>query len=173
MKLAARATSSAQSFYRPLSDGTYEYLDGGVWANNPIMVALVDTLACFDVPKENVRILSLGCVEGVLKLNWLQRKMGGKLFWAKNVIEAGMHHQSQNAIGQAGLLIGRQNLIRVDAPPGTPRPALDDWTRSSQELPSVANDLFREYGERVRSMFLNSPAAPYTPIYTPKSPPSS
>lgn len=31
------------------------------WANNPVMIALVDALSCFDVPRENVRILSLGC----------------------------------------------------------------------------------------------------------------
>lgn len=34
-------------------------IDGGLWAN-PVMNALVDALACYDVPRENVRILTIG-----------------------------------------------------------------------------------------------------------------
>ena len=173
MARAARATSAAQSFYRPLSDGQYEYLDGGIWANNPVMVALVDALSCFDVPRENIRILSLGCVEGTMRINWLQRHLGGGAFWVGNLIHGGMHLQSQNALGQAGLLIGRHNLIRVDAPPGTPRPDLDDWTRSVHEMPPIADDLFNKFGEQVRDIFLTESATPYEPIYTPDRPPSA
>lgn len=35
-------------------------IDGGTGANNPVVNALVDALACFDVGQEDVGILSLG-----------------------------------------------------------------------------------------------------------------
>ena len=44
-----------------------------------------------------------------------------------------MHLQSQNAIGQAGLLIGRNNIVRVDVPKNMmPKKGidLDDWKKS-------------------------------------------
>ena len=47
-----------------------------------------------------------------------------------------MHLQSQNANGQAGLLIGRDQLLRLNAPPMPQSPiSLDDYSRASRELP--------------------------------------
>ena len=60
MTKVAAATAAAPTFFQPLEDGGYTFVDGGVWANNPIMIALVDVLSCFSVPRDNVRILSLG-----------------------------------------------------------------------------------------------------------------
>ena len=45
MSKVAAATSAAPTFFRPLEDGGYTYVDGGVWCNNPTMVGLVDALA--------------------------------------------------------------------------------------------------------------------------------
>ncbi len=59
MTKVAAATAAAPTFFQPLQDGGYTFVDGGR-ANNPVMIALVDALTCFDVPRENVRILSLG-----------------------------------------------------------------------------------------------------------------
>ena len=61
MTKVAEATSAAPTFFRPLGHGGYTFVDGGVWANNPIMIALVDALTCFTVKPGQIRILSLGC----------------------------------------------------------------------------------------------------------------
>src|SRR5262249_51355527 len=88
---------SDPTYYRPLCDGEYVFVDGGIWANNPVMIALVEALASFDVKREQIRILSIGC--GGTKLTW-----GGLLQW-RDIVNAAMRLQSQNALGQAGLLI--------------------------------------------------------------------
>ena len=61
------------------SGGGYTFVDGGVWANNPVMIALVDALTCFDVPRENVRILSLGC--GEIRMSSARRRSSAAACW--------------------------------------------------------------------------------------------
>src|SRR5207244_2324882 len=105
--------------------------DGGVWANNPVMIALVEALASFDVSREQIRIFSLGCGDGLYSVGGTKRTWGGMWQW-RDIITAAMRLQSQNALGQAGLLIGRENLLRIDLPPDFPAIDLDDWQMSVQ-----------------------------------------
>src|SRR3546814_9336612 len=56
-------------------------IDGGIWANNPVMNALVDALACFDIAREDVRILSLGTGESTFTVDERARN-GGIKDWA-------------------------------------------------------------------------------------------
>ena len=55
------ATAAAPSYFRPLEHRGYTLVDGGVWANNPIMLALIEALICFDLDRDQIDILSLGC----------------------------------------------------------------------------------------------------------------
>jgi predicted acylesterase/phospholipase RssA len=57
----ALATAAAPTYFRPLEHSGYTLLDGGVWANNPIMLAVIEALICFDITREQVDVLSLGC----------------------------------------------------------------------------------------------------------------
>jgi patatin-like phospholipase/acyl hydrolase len=55
------ATSAAPTIYRPLESGGYRLIDGGIWANNPTMLAVVEALIAYDVPRERIKVLSIGC----------------------------------------------------------------------------------------------------------------
>lgn len=57
---AARATSAAPSFFPGHGVDNYVFLDGGVWANNPIMAAVIDTLSAYDVSREQIEVFSIG-----------------------------------------------------------------------------------------------------------------
>ncbi|MGO4611887.1 hypothetical protein AB4142_36680, partial [Variovorax sp. 2RAF20] len=69
------------------------------------MNALVDALACYDLDRAQVEILSLGCGETAFRVD--ERKAGGGLFQWRGVISAAMRAQSLNALGQAYLLVGK------------------------------------------------------------------
>ena len=165
MTKVAVATAAAPTYLRPIKDGGYTFVDGGVWANNPVMAGLVDALSCFDVRRDQVRILSLGCGNEPYKIGRLQRLLGGKLMW-HDLIFAAMRLQSHSALGQAGLLIGRDRLIRVDAPNQGKPIALDDWKRAVDELPPYALDALNMRGDAVFNDFLKEPSIPYTPFYS-------
>ena len=165
MSKVAAATSAAPTFFKPLEDGGYTFIDGGVWCNNPIMVGLVDVLACFAVPRGRIRILSVGCGNSPYTVGEFRKKLGGFLAW-KDIILAAMRLQSLNALGQAGLLIGADRIVRVDAPEREKPIQLDDYVRASRELPVAAIEALEKYGESVKSLFLQEPAIPYDPRLT-------
>ncbi|MDE0312846.1 MAG: CBASS cGAMP-activated phospholipase [Caldilineaceae bacterium] len=162
MSKVAAATSAAPTYFRPVDDGGFTFVDGGVWCNNPVMVGLVDALTCFAVPRERIRILSVGCGDNPYTVGAIRKKLGGMLAW-KDIIFAAMRFQSLNALGQAGLLIGADRIMRVDAPLNGKPIELDDWRRASSELPPAASAAVEKYGETVASLFLQKLATPYVP----------
>ncbi len=159
MSKVGAATSAAPTYFKPVEDG-YIFADGGVWANNPIMVGLVEALSAFNTMPDDIQILSIGSGEEPYRISRLQRWLGGKLTWA-NIIFASMHFQSMNALGQAGLLIGRDKIIRLYPPSGGDI-SLDDWMRASVILPGEAKEMVARYGDQVASVFLTT-KAPKTP----------
>ncbi len=162
----ALSTASAPTFFKPFRDNGYIFVDGGVWANNPCMIGLVEALSSFDIQRENVRILSIGCGESPYIVKNQMITKGGIWHWRK-IIKGAMHLQSMNAIGQAGLLIGRNRVLRVDVPNNRniKNMKLDDWKNSQKLLPSIAETAFLKWGKQAKEQFLYETALPYKPIY--------
>src|SRR5579859_7583311 len=96
---AAMATSAAPTYFDPYSS-TYKDLkdidqvfsnkvDGGVFANNPSLLAITEAQKAFEQPLSNLRVLSLGTgsqkfVDGCTRKTW------GLLYWIarrKRIIE--------------------------------------------------------------------------------------
>jgi len=154
-------TTAAPSYLPGVEDDGFIMIDGGIWANNPIMNALVDALACYEVPRENIRILSLGTGEARFTVDESTRN-GGALKWmGLRTFKAAARAQSKNALGQAYLLVGKQNVLRIDPPESDNPIALDDVRRSLRELPEMARSLVEGSGHRVKDMFLEDQVDPF------------
>lgn len=167
MVKVAMATSAAPTYFRPLEHNGYTLVDGGVWANNPVMLAVIESLICFDIGRDQIDVLSLGCGEDPYVVSQTQMDAGGKLAWS-DVIFAAMRLQSLAAVNQARLLLGPPAMRRID-PPANPRPILlDDFRRSLDELVPAAKKAVHEQGDRIASIFLKEPVLPYVP--TPREP---
>lgn len=163
MVKVALATSAAPTYFRPLRDAGYTFVDGGVWANNPIMIALTEALTAFGVTPEQIRILSIGCGDDPYSVSGSKVTRGGLWQW-RDIMNGAMRLQSQNALGQAGLLIGPERLVRVDVPKDIPTIELDDWRNAVKLLPGVAAAIVDEVSARAVSMFLTQPATTYLPV---------
>jgi len=155
MVKVAMATSAAPTYFRPLEHNGYTLVDGGVWANNPIMLAVVEALICFNVGRDQIDVLSLGCGEDPYIVSQAQMDVGGTLAWA-DVIFAAMRLQSLSATNQARLLLGPPSVLRIDPPPNPKPILLDDLQRSRDELIPAARNAVDEHGDRIAADFLSS-----------------
>jgi patatin-like phospholipase/acyl hydrolase len=164
MSTVGQATSAAPTFFRSLDTGGYRFVDGGIWANNPIMIGLVDALACFNISPSQVRILSIGCGREPVRVH--SRMAAGGLWAWKGSIFAAMDCQSQNAMGQARLLTGPSSVLRLEPKCAQPI-ALDDWQRASAELPAESERVVNENMDRLQE-FLQEEASAATFYWPPK-----
>ena len=163
MAEVAAATSAAPTYLEPVIQDGYILLDGGIWANNPTMMGLVEALTCFKVERENVMVLSLGCGQDGFRINPKQAAGAGQLQW-REIIYVAMHYQSLTAVNQAGLLIGRDRVTRLDRPEKAEPIDLDDWAKARELLPDEALTVAQENAERITRTFLKNTAVPFTAL---------
>ncbi len=172
MAHVAKTTSAAPAHFRPVqAESGHEFIDGGVWANNPIMIAVADVLACFDIRREQIKVLSLGCGREHYRMRWTRRALGGITTWASLMFET-MQIQSLNVVGQARLIVGSDRILRAETDPSANPIELWNWARAKEELPPQGKALLESFGDRPTRDFLYEPAAPFVPIYVPDNPPS-
>jgi patatin-like phospholipase/acyl hydrolase len=90
MRKVARATSAAPTYFEPLKlEGTggqeWALIDGGVYANNPTMCALVEARTAFGA--EDVLVVSLGTGEPTAGIPWKDAKDWGLVGWARPLLD--------------------------------------------------------------------------------------
>ena len=163
MSVVAAATSAAPTYFTPFEQRGYTFLDGGIWANNPTMAALVEALSRFTTRREDIRILSIGCGQKPFQVTEGQTQNSGMVHWW-GIIHVAMHLQSVTAVNQAGLLIGRERLTRLDRPEGSPPIDLDDWAKAKDILPIEAGEVARDNADHLVQTFLTRPAPPFAPF---------
>ena len=126
------------------------------------MLAIVEAMTCYDVPRERIKVLSVGCGEDPY---FVTRRMVGGGFWQwRNVIGGAMRAQSLAATNQARLLLGPASVVRIE-PSLTGGPIeLDDYRRAVNELLPVVNDAVMANRDRVQAMFLTRRSDRFTPV---------
>ena len=163
MAEVAAATSAAPTYLEPVLQDGYILLDGGIWANNPTMMGLVEALTCFKLERENIMVLSLGCGQDGFRINPKQAAGAGQLQW-REIIYVAMHYQSLTAVNQAGLLLGRDKVTRLDRPENAEPIDLDDWLKARELLPDEALTVAQEHAEHITRTFLKNTAVPFTAL---------
>jgi patatin-like phospholipase/acyl hydrolase len=162
MVKVALATSAAPTYFRPLEHQGYTLVDGGIWANNPVMLAIIEALVCFDLNRDQIDVLSVGCGEDPYIVSEDQLNEGGKLAWA-DVIFAAMRLQSLAATNQAKLLLGPSAIRRINPPANSKPILLDDFRRSLDELVPAARLVVDIQGDQLAAGFLATRASRYRP----------
>ena len=138
----ARATSAAPTYLRGLEheESGRIFIDGGVWANNPVMVALVDAVTSYDVSFDQVKILSIGTGNAPFSLQ-RPKVLGGAIAW-RAAIKAAMFLTTDNATAQVKLVLGPDHCLRIEPDEADSAIELDDYDRAFATLPARAAEHF-------------------------------
>lgn len=162
----ALCTTAAPSFFSAYANDGTHFMDGGLWANNPVMLGVVDVLACYDIQPEQIFCLSLGC--GNTSDPVTDKQLTGGIVQWRNVFDRASDLVSQNSLGQAGLLIGRNRLLRMDTVFAHKAIKLDEYSVALNQLPQIAISLVDDYEEALAKYF-NSKRTPYEACLGPRS----
>lgn len=156
----AMATTAAPTFFEAARVDGQRLVDGGVWANNPSVVAIGEAVSMLDVSLEAIRVLNVGTVDQ--RTNHAERlDTGGWINWAKPAANFMITAASRGAQGTAVHLIGKDDFVRFDAlVPGN----VFTLDRASPEaLAGLAAGQSRVLSPLFTERFAGHTASPYTP----------
>lgn len=159
------ATAAAPTYF-PAYDSIdgITLIDGGIWANNPVALAVIEGIAVLGWDPDEIDVLSIGCTEEVV--DFRQRGHSG-LFWLRRAIDAAMRGQSRSALGMARHLTvrdrGVENIIRVDPAVAANVYSLDG-VKQMRELSGLGYSQARHKLPEMRERFFGAQAVPFTPL---------
>jgi len=154
----ALATSAAPTYFptHRSAAGT-PLIDGGMWANNPTGMAVVEAIGILGWPRDSLQVLSIGCTTTPVGVGWGRDYALGLGYWGSKVVDIFMTAQSSASLGTAQLLVGHERVVRVSPNVGKGRFAID----SVGEMPSLkglGDSEARKSLPTLRKVFLTTPA---------------
>jgi patatin-like phospholipase/acyl hydrolase len=156
----ALATSAAPTYLPAHRLRGLRLIDGGVWANNPTMVAVTEALATFARPVEEIAVFSIGTtIETANRHPRLDR--GGLLAWGREAIEVVLRGQNLGAENTATLMLGRERFLRVN--PAVPAHVLRLDGVEPDQLRGRAEHVSRHVCPAFNEQFVPHRAAPWAP----------
>jgi uncharacterized protein len=109
----AMSTAAAPTYFPTHRlDSGMPLIDGGMWANNPIAVAVIEAIGILKWPADQLQVLSLGCTSTPLNMDWGRRHSLGKFGWAEKIADVFMTAQSSGALGMAQHLLPDRTHIK-------------------------------------------------------------
>lgn len=160
----ALSTSAAPTFFPCAREiEKMRLIDGGVWANNPSMVALVEAFGPLSVPLKAIRMLSLGTSNPIInRKKSLDR--GGFFQWRTAGVDVVMRGQSLAAENQSRFFLGEDRFLRLN--PVVPPDTLSlDGVADADDLVGKAAHHSRKLMPAMRAVFFDHLAPTFTPIY--------
>lgn len=157
----AMATSAAPTYFPSFRKVDHlRLVDGGVWANNPCMIGIIEAVSLFEVPLDAIRVLSLGTTD-VVKGRPDNLDKGGLWQWRKEAVEVILRGQSIGAYTQAQHLLGKEKIIRLD--PKVPDGLFELDKLSEEQLIAKAAHESRHFSPQFKDIFCGHISFKYTP----------
>lgn len=149
----ARSTSAAPTYLKghEHEESRRIFIDGGVWANNPVMVAVIDILSSYEIDLDQIDILSLGTGNPPFELK--PKSVFGSQFSWREAIKAAMFLTTDNATAQVKLLLGPERCLRIEPTDDCASIEMDDYDATVSKLVPLAEFDFQENRENLKRFF--------------------
>lgn len=144
---AIGASCSAPSYFDPAKVGPNLLADGGLWANNPSIIALTEAVATFGKSTGEINILSIGTGHAT-NIYRSKRWWGLLTGWEhEKLVSYFLNLQSQASTNMSGLIL-KDNYLRLD-------PVIENWglddTKHLSNLKALAQQDFAWYAGEIRA----------------------
>ena len=143
---AILASCAAPTYFDPVPVGSFLLADGGLWANNPSIMALTEAVSKFRRPVGQIRILSIGTGHSINFYS--RRRLWGLLTgWGREkFVSYVLRLQSEASANMAKLLLA-DGYLRLD-------PEIEDWglddTKHLDSLKALATRDFALRSDAIR-----------------------
>ncbi len=156
----ALATAAAPTYFTAAKVANMvsesSYFDGGVWANSPVMAAIIEAVCFLRIPLERVDVLSVGTTEEPFTLRAQTRAGIIGFAWKKRIVDLLMNVQQESSLKLAGHLVSDPRFLRVNTMTAPGTYSLDS-PNEINELADLGNHAALETNvlSQVKSRFLN------------------
>ena len=159
----ALSTSAAPTYFpaHRMPSGS-PLIDGGMWANNPTGLAVVEAIGILKWDPASIKVLSLGCTTEPVQTggNAIAKGLG---YWALRAIDLTMHAQSSASMGTAAVLTSHEQIKRVSPSVAPKKYRLDNY-RVIASLEGLGSSCAREEYPHIEHFF-QAKAEPFVPHY--------
>jgi patatin-like phospholipase/acyl hydrolase len=137
----AVASSSAPIFFPAYGIAAADaHVDGGLWANNPVLVGISEAVCYFDRDLRDVTVLSIGSGSHAVRIDRTNAERRGLVQWGWNaeVVSVVFAAQAQSAHNIARMLLTDQRYMRIDVEINRPVP-MDRMPQATSLIERGAN----------------------------------
>jgi len=178
------ATSAAPTYFPTHQiDGGLALIDGGVWANCPALVGVIEAITVLGYERHDIDILSIGTTDEPFDIPRMLRG-GGVIPWVLGTLPSWIRRHFQlsttsapallmranqaGALAQAELLTRRHErwdgLLRIN-PTTRPDRFKMDSPKDVQQLVALGRKTAEHHAEDILSRFLRTPVVPFVPVH--------
>lgn len=163
------ATSAAPVFFRAFQSNTgADFIDGGVWANCPVLVGVIEAMSAFGKAGSDIDVLMVGTTRSPFSVAHDARNGGA---WQnvsmlnRRVIDLLMEANRASAVNMAQLLVGETGLMEIDSVVEVGRFEMDHTSDESlRDLRALGEDVAQCKADEIERRFFGTTAAPFTPV---------
>jgi len=161
----ALATVAAPTYFPiHLSPDGVPYIDGSVWAHNPLGLAVIEAVGILGWPREMIRVLSLGCTTQRLDVPWHKKTSYGASYWGARLAQVFTAAQCSSAVATANALIGAQSVYRISPDMSSQRFTLDGVRHLAHLQRLGEAEAAREF-PRLNQIFFRDRAPTFVPCH--------
>lgn len=155
---AVLASCAAPTFFKPREVGDYFLADGGLWANNPALMAMIEAKFRLGQNIDQVKVLSIGTGKSVTKYTRTNNPVSrewGVTTWGVSMLGLVLNLQSVHTENMINLLFGdgrsAPNVLRIDFDNSGGIPL--DQPKYQKELAGIANEKATYMSDNIRRFF--------------------
>lgn len=160
------ATTAAPTYLPPHNSLSGVYVDGGIGANNPSLIALVEAISdrC-GWAIDDIYLLSIGCTESLSSFTRGTEAMGA--LDVVKLISAFMNAESQYSDNIAKILLRQGHYMRINDLDYVGRTGLDRVNKDATDfLQQMGQNAVQRHIADIQEMFLDQEAEQYIPFYS-------